>query len=70
MEGTQRYCGDIGVSVEDVTFFLLSEIVQSPAMGEMERDKFVDGWAQLKYVPSSCPCHTPWLRNACRMITY
>ena len=50
MDGTQKYCGDIGVSVEDVSFFILSEIVQSTAMGEIEREGFVDGWGQLKYV--------------------
>ncbi|KAF2104942.1 hypothetical protein NA57DRAFT_71141 [Rhizodiscina lignyota] len=47
MEGTQRYCQDIGVSVEDVSFFILSEIVQSTSMGEIERDGFVDGWGLL-----------------------
>lgn len=48
MDGTQNYCGDIGVSVEDVSFFILSEIVGSPAMGEIEREGFIDGWSLLK----------------------
>ena len=49
MEGTQKYCQAVGVSVEDVSFFILSEIVQSTSMGEIERDGFIEGWAQLKY---------------------
>lgn len=54
MDGTQTYCQNIGVSVEDMTFLILSEIVQSDTMGEMKREGFVDGWSQLGYVISSC----------------
>ncbi|MBE7179727.1 MAG: hypothetical protein INR71_00710 [Terriglobus roseus] len=48
MDGTQRYCADIDVSVEDIGFFILSEVVQSTSMGEMEREPFVSGWAEVR----------------------
>jgi DCN1-like protein 1/2 len=45
MEGTQRYCQDIAVSVEDLSFLILSELVRSENMGEIKREGFVDGWS-------------------------
>jgi hypothetical protein len=57
MDGTQRYCQDTEVSVEDITFLILSEIVQSENMGEIKREGFVDGWSQVKYVGVNTPNH-------------
>ncbi|KAF1991304.1 hypothetical protein K402DRAFT_389475 [Aulographum hederae CBS 113979] len=45
MDGMQKYMTDVGVSPEDVSFLILSELVQSPSMGEMERNGFVTGWS-------------------------
>jgi hypothetical protein len=48
MEGMAKYLGDIGVSIEDIGMLAVSEIVQSPTMGEMSREGFVEGWSALK----------------------
>ena len=42
------YLTDIGCNIEDLDALAASEIVQAPAMGEMAREGFVDGWAKLR----------------------
>ncbi|KAF2198918.1 DUF298-domain-containing protein [Delitschia confertaspora ATCC 74209] len=44
VSGMMKYLGDINVSIEDIAMLAVSEIVKSPAMGEMTREGFVDGW--------------------------
>jgi hypothetical protein len=48
VNGTMSYLEAIGVDTEGLDFLVVSEIIQSPAMGEMERDGFVNGWVALK----------------------
>ena len=50
LDGMSKYLADIDVNLEDVGLFIVSEIVQSPSMGEMTRDGFVSGWSSLGYV--------------------
>ncbi|KAK4975598.1 Scaffold-type E3 ligase [Elasticomyces elasticus] len=45
IEGTMKYFEDIGVGLEDVSFFIVSELLQSPSMGELTRRGFIDGWS-------------------------
>jgi DCN1-like protein 1/2 len=45
-----RYFGDIDVDLEGLESFAAHEIVQAPAMGEMSREGFVNGWQERKYV--------------------
>jgi DCN1-like protein 1/2 len=45
-----RYFGDINVDLEGLESFAAHEIVQAPAMGEMSREGFVNGWQERKYV--------------------
>ncbi|KAL2357596.1 Cullin binding-domain-containing protein [Cryomyces antarcticus] len=45
--GTMKFFGDIGVDLEGISMLIASEIVQSPSMGEMEREGFVKGWTAL-----------------------
>ncbi|KAF1815756.1 DUF298-domain-containing protein [Eremomyces bilateralis CBS 781.70] len=47
MDGMMRYLGDLKVSVESIGLFVVSEIVKSPSMGEMKREKFIEGWQEL-----------------------
>ncbi|KAF2736561.1 DUF298-domain-containing protein [Polyplosphaeria fusca] len=46
-EGTIKYLGDIDVDLEGLEFLAVSELVQTPAMGEMTRDGFVEGWMNV-----------------------
>jgi DCN1-like protein 1/2 len=43
-----KYFTDIDVDLEGLESFAVSEIVQAPAMGEMTRDGFVNGWQERK----------------------
>ncbi|QDS77141.1 hypothetical protein FKW77_001282 [Venturia effusa] len=47
IEGSTKYFEAIGVDLEGVDSFIVSEIVQCPSMGEITRDGFTDGWAEL-----------------------
>ncbi|EON69902.1 hypothetical protein W97_09166 [Coniosporium apollinis CBS 100218] len=47
LDGASNYFHDIGVDLEDVGLFIVSEIVQSPSMGELTREGFVNGWSSL-----------------------
>ncbi|KAF2189061.1 DUF298-domain-containing protein [Zopfia rhizophila CBS 207.26] len=45
--GSMSYLKDINVDIEDIGALAVFEIVQAPAMGEMTREGFVDGWSAL-----------------------
>ena len=42
------YLEEIGVDPEGMDCLVVFEIVHAPAMGEMSREGFVDGWTALK----------------------
>jgi len=42
------YLEHIGVDTEGMDCLVVFEILQAPAMGEMSREGFVDGWTALK----------------------
>ncbi|PQE05520.1 defective in cullin neddylation 1 protein [Rutstroemia sp. NJR-2017a BBW] len=48
VEGTMRYfTDDLGLNLENAEILLPCEIIQAPAIGEMSREGFVDGWKKL-----------------------
>ncbi|ORY19604.1 Cullin binding-domain-containing protein [Clohesyomyces aquaticus] len=47
IEGTMKYHSDLDISLEDIISLGLHEIVQAPAIGELSREGFVDGWNAL-----------------------
>jgi len=48
VEGTMRYfADDLGLNLENAEILLPCEIIQAPAIGEMSREGFVDGWKKL-----------------------
>jgi hypothetical protein len=46
IEGTMKYFSDTKVDLEGLESFAALEIVQAPAMGEMSREGFVNGWQE------------------------
>jgi DCN1-like protein 1/2 len=48
IEGTMKYFMDTDVDLEGLESFAAHEIVQAPAMGEMSREGFVNGWQERK----------------------
>jgi DCN1-like protein 1/2 len=48
IEGTMKYFSDTNVDLEGLESFAALEIVQAPAMGEMSREGFVNGWQERK----------------------
>ncbi|KAL2075666.1 hypothetical protein VTL71DRAFT_609 [Oculimacula yallundae] len=47
VHGTMKYLADLGVDCESAEFLVALEIVQSPALGEMSKDAFVEGWKRI-----------------------
>ncbi|KAL8671031.1 MAG: hypothetical protein Q9168_004463 [Polycauliona sp. 1 TL-2023] len=48
VEGSMRYLGDLGLSLEEpVVIAILTELA-APTMGELTRAGFVDGWKRLR----------------------
>ena len=47
VEGTMRYLADLGINMENAEFLVPLEIVQAPALGEITKDGFVDGWKNI-----------------------
>jgi DCN1-like protein 1/2 len=45
--GTMRYFEDLGIDLESVEFLVPMEIVQAPALGEITKDGFVEGWKTI-----------------------
>jgi DCN1-like protein 1/2 len=48
VEGTMKYFTDIDVDLNGLDSFATHEIVQAPAMGELTREGFVNGWQERK----------------------
>lgn len=46
LDGTMKMCQDMQISIEDVGFLIFSELAQSPSMGKLTREGFVDGLAE------------------------
>ncbi|SMY21545.1 unnamed protein product [Zymoseptoria tritici ST99CH_1A5] len=46
IEGTGKLLGDLDIDLSDVSAFIFSEIVQSPSLGLITREGFVDGWSE------------------------
>ena len=46
----RSYLTDIGVDIEGLESLAALELIQAPAMGEMAREGFVNGWAAAGYV--------------------
>jgi DCN1-like protein 1/2 len=42
-----RYFEDLGIDLESVEFLVPMEIVQAPALGEITKDGFVEGWKTI-----------------------
>lgn len=47
VNGTMRYLTDLGVNLENAELLVPLEIIQAPALGEMSKDGFVDGWKTI-----------------------
>ncbi|CAK4030082.1 defective in cullin neddylation 1 [Lecanosticta acicola] len=47
MEGTAKLAEDLNVNLEDIGALVLFEIVQSPSLGLLTREGFVDGWIEF-----------------------
>lgn len=47
MEGTMNLCGEIGVDLEDIGSLVFFELVQSPSLGLITREGFVEGWTEM-----------------------
>ena len=45
--GTMQLLEDFGVSAEDVSALIFSEMVKSPSLGKLTRTEFVDGLAAV-----------------------
>jgi len=48
VEGVMKYLADVKVSLEEVTWLSVSELVNSPTQGEITRDGFCNGWKDLQ----------------------
>jgi len=44
VEGMMKYFGDLGLDLEGVEILVPVEIIQTPAMGVITKDGFVNGW--------------------------
>ena len=47
VEGTMKYLADLSINMENAEFLVPLEIVQAPALGEITKDGFVDGWKNI-----------------------
>ena len=52
MEGMMKMMGEMDVSVESVGLLVFSELVQSPSLGKLTREGFVNGLSSEKYTHS------------------
>lgn len=48
VDGTMKYLGDLNVNMESAEFLIPLEIVQAPALGEITKDGFIDGWKKIE----------------------
>lgn len=49
IEGAMKYLESIQVKLDEVVCLAISELLQSPSMGEFTRENFVNGWKDAKY---------------------
>jgi len=47
IEGASQLLGELQIGLDDVGALIFSEIVQSPSLGKITREGFVDGWADV-----------------------
>lgn len=47
IEGTGNLLGDLQIELSDVGALVFSELVQSPSLGVITREGFVDGWSDV-----------------------
>ncbi|KAK4541014.1 hypothetical protein LTR36_008383 [Oleoguttula mirabilis] len=47
IEGTGKILGDLQIGLDDVGALIFSEIAQSPTLGRITREGFIDGWVDL-----------------------
>lgn len=48
LDGTMKFFGDIDVNLEGLDFIIVSELIKAPAIGEISRAGFVDGWLSAR----------------------
>ncbi|EMC97902.1 hypothetical protein BAUCODRAFT_86079 [Baudoinia panamericana UAMH 10762] len=46
INGTSNLLGDLQIPLDDVGALIFSEIVQSPSLGRITRDGFIEGWTE------------------------
>lgn len=46
-EGTQKILGEMNIGLDDIGSFVFSELVQSPTLGKITRDGFVEGCLEV-----------------------
>jgi hypothetical protein len=47
VEGTMKYLKDLGLNLESAEILVPLQIVKAPALGEMTKDEFVEGWKAI-----------------------
>lgn len=47
IEGTIKYCEDLGVAPEDVVMLALAWLTKAPTMGRFARKGWIEGWKSL-----------------------
>ena len=55
IDGTMKYLENLAVQLDEVACFAVLELLGAPTMGELQRDKFVAGWAGVGYVMALSP---------------
>lgn len=46
-EGTQKMLSEMNIGLDDIGAFVFSELVQSPSLGKITREGFVDGCLEV-----------------------
>lgn len=47
VEGTMKYLEDLGLNLESAEILVPLQIVKAPALGEITKDEFVEGWKAI-----------------------
>jgi DCN1-like protein 1/2 len=50
VDGTMAYLVELGLNLEDASILVPLEIIQAPALAEMSKEGFVEGWKAIGYV--------------------
>jgi len=60
VEGTMSYLQDLGINLNNAELLVALEIIQAPALGEMSKEGFVNGWKDRGFdVEAKISCHGP-----------